>query len=113
VAKPRIIERFQQATALYLPVTALGELFYGAYKSAFRAKGLEQIESFTRLCAVLGVDQHTADNYGLISAELGRLGKLIPQNDLWIAAIAMQHDLPLATRDQHFSSVPGLTLLNW
>src|SRR5580700_5992623 len=110
---PALGERLSQTTTLYLPVTALGELLYGAYKSAFKTKALAQIENFSQLCAILGVDQHTAGYYGRLSEELSRLGKLIPQNDIWIAAIALEHNLPLATRDQHFSFVPGLTLLEW
>jgi tRNA(fMet)-specific endonuclease VapC len=110
---PALGERLSQTTTLYLPVTALGELLYGAYKSAFKTKALAQIENFSQLCAILGVDQHTAGYYGRLSEELSRLGKLIPQNDIWIAAIALEHNLPLATRDQHFSSVPGLTLIDW
>jgi tRNA(fMet)-specific endonuclease VapC len=110
---PALGERLSQTTTLYLPVTALGELLYGAYKSAFKTKALAQIENFSQLCAILGVDQHTAGYYGRLSEELSRLGKLIPQNDIWIAAIALEHNLPLATPDQHFSSVPGLTLIDW
>src|ERR1700694_1519921 len=110
---PALDERFKEITTLYLPVTALGELLYGAYKSAFEAKSLRQIEDFIQLCAILGPDERTAHYYGRISADLARLGKLIPQNDIWIAAIAREHKLPLATRDKHFSFVSGLTLLDW
>jgi tRNA(fMet)-specific endonuclease VapC len=110
---PALVERFNKTTTLYLPVTVLGELLYGANKSAFKAKGLEQIGNFIQLCAILGLGERTADYYGRISAELAQVGKLIPQNDIWIAAIALEHSLPLATRDQHFSFVPGLTLLDW
>lgn len=110
---PALDERLKETATLYLPVTALGELLYGAYKSAFEARALKQIESFIQLCAVLGTDKRTAHYYGRITADLARIGKLIPQNDIWIAAIALEHDLPLATRDQHFAFVTGLTLLNW
>jgi tRNA(fMet)-specific endonuclease VapC len=110
---PALDDRFKETTTLYLPVTALGELLYGAHKSDFKAKGLKQIEDFVQLCAILGLDERTAHSYGRISADLARLGKLIPQNDIWIAAIALEHNLPLATRDQHFSFVSGLTLLDW
>lgn len=110
---PALVDRLAQSGTLYLPAIALGELLYGAYKSAFKAKTLAQIENFSQLCAILGVDEHTAGYYGRINAGLARLGKLIPQNDIWIAAIALEHNLPLATHDQHFSSVPGLTLMDW
>jgi tRNA(fMet)-specific endonuclease VapC len=109
---PGLAENFEETAILYLPVTALGELIYGAHKSAFTTKGLAQIEDFLQLCAILGVGERTARHYGRLSAELALIGKPIPQNDLWIAAIAIEHNLPLATHDQHFSFVPGLTLLN-
>jgi len=54
---PALVERFQQTGTLYLPVTALGELLYGANRSAFKANSLAQIERFCQLCAVLAVDQ--------------------------------------------------------
>jgi tRNA(fMet)-specific endonuclease VapC len=107
------VERFKETETLYLPVTALGELLYGAHKSAFNMKSLTQIEEFLELCAILGVGERTAHRYGRISVELALLGKPIPQNDIWIAAVALEHNLPLATRDRHFSVVPGLTVLNW
>ncbi len=110
---PALGDRFKETTTLYLPVTALGELLYGAYKSAFEPKGLKQIEDFVQLCALLAPDEETAHYYGRIHADLARLGKPIPQNDIWIAAIALEHNLPLATRDHHFSLVSGLTLLAW
>jgi predicted nucleic acid-binding protein len=50
---------------------------------------------------------------GQIKAELAHLGKPIPDNDVWIAALARQHDLPLATRDDHFTAVPALKTLAW
>lgn len=56
---PALKERFKEASTLYLPVTALGELLYGAYKSDFKAKGLKKIEEFIQLCAVLGADEGT------------------------------------------------------
>jgi tRNA(fMet)-specific endonuclease VapC len=110
---PELDRRLKQTITLYLPVTALGELLYGAYRSAFEARSLKQIENFIQLCAILGPDQRTAYYYGRVHADLVRLGRPIPQNDIWIAAIALEHNLPLAARDRHFSFVPGLTVLNW
>lgn len=106
-------DRFKKTPRLYLPLTALGELLYGAYKSDFQAKALKQIEDFLQLCAILGPGERPAHYYGRIKADLARLGKPIPQNDIWIAAIAIEHNLPLATRDQHFTFVSGSVLLKW
>jgi tRNA(fMet)-specific endonuclease VapC len=55
----------------------------------------------------------TAEFYGEIKAQLSLAGKPIPQNDIWIAAATKEHDLPVATRDRHFSFVSGLTVLQW
>lgn len=110
---PAIAQRFKEAATLYIPLTALGELLYGVYNSDFQAKGLNQVEEFLKICAVLSPDERTAHHYGRIKADLKRKGKPIPQNDIWIAAVAVEHNLPLATRDQHFSLVPGLTVLQW
>jgi tRNA(fMet)-specific endonuclease VapC len=40
-------------------------------------------------------------------------GTPIPENDVWIAAIAIQHSLPLMTRDKRFKAVKGLEVLSW
>jgi tRNA(fMet)-specific endonuclease VapC len=110
---PSIAQRFKEVATIYLPLTALGELLYGAYNSAFESKSLEQIEDFLNICAILGPGERTAHYYGRTKADLARQGKPIPQNDIWIAALALEHSLPLATRDRHFSFVPGLAILPW
>jgi predicted nucleic acid-binding protein len=51
--------------------------------------------------------------YADIRAELKRAGKPIPTNDLWIAALCRQHNLPLLSRDRHFDQVPGLCRISW
>ncbi|HEV3039104.1 MAG TPA: PIN domain-containing protein [Candidatus Angelobacter sp.] len=61
-----IVQRFKEAGTLYLPLIGLGELLYGAYNSAFEAKGVKQIEEFLKICAVLGPDERTAHLYGRI-----------------------------------------------
>jgi tRNA(fMet)-specific endonuclease VapC len=103
----------QQANALYLPLTALGELYYGAYRSRNPAKGLAQIREFLTAVIVLHPGETTADNYGQIKAALAQAGTPIPQNDIWIAAFAKEYQLSLAARDDHFKLVGGLNLLAW
>jgi tRNA(fMet)-specific endonuclease VapC len=62
---------------------------------------------------VLVPDESTPEIYGRISAQLAQSGTPIPQNDIWIAALALQSGLPLATADSHFRNVAGLTVLLW
>jgi tRNA(fMet)-specific endonuclease VapC len=57
---------------------------------------------------VLLPSRETADNYARLFVQLKRAGTPIPDNDLWIAAMALQHDLLLISRDRHFERIPQL-----
>lgn len=60
---------------------------------------------------VLYPDNSTLDYYASIYSQLRKKGKPIPTNDIWIAAIAIQHDLSLMTLDNHFGFVEGLSII--
>jgi len=62
---------------------------------------------------VLNADDNTANHYALIKSALLKKGKPIPENDIWIAAVAVQYELTLITRDNHFKEVEGLTMESW
>lgn len=111
--RPPIHERLQSAATLYLPLAVVGELLYGAFKSQNAAKETKAVKEFCRGCAVLLPDEATAENYAHIKVELAAAGTPIPQNDIWIAAAARVHALPLVTRDKHFSLIKGLAVLAW
>jgi len=98
---------------LFLPLTALGELYKGVFKSTQPEKNKLLIETFLQTVAVLHPDTATALYYAQISADLERKGTPIPENDVWIAAVALECGMPLATRDAHFAQVDGLKLLCW
>lgn len=98
---------------LFLPLVALGELYKGALKSQRPAENLQQISDLLLLMSVLNPDGNTALKYARVAADLERSGGLIPENDMWIAALALDCDMPLATLDAHFARVPGLTVLDW
>ena len=49
-----------------------------------------------------------AEHYARLFVQLKRAGTPIPDNDLWIAAVAIEHDLALVTRDRHFDKLPQL-----
>ena len=55
----------------------------------------------------------TARRYGTIKNELRRKGRPIPENDIWIAATAIEHALVLVTRDDHFRETDGLEIEAW
>ena len=105
--------RLTQVASIHISWVVLGELRFGANRAVRQEEALAQVRAFLRTATLLMPDHGTAEYYGDLKAELARLGKPIPDNDLWIAAMARQYDLPLATRDAHFAQVPGLQTLAW
>jgi tRNA(fMet)-specific endonuclease VapC len=98
---------------VFLPSVVLGELYYGSFKSSRVSANLKRIDEFATSNSVLVCDAATASQYGDIKHHLRVKGRPIPENDIWIAAVAKQHQLTLATRDRHFSDVEGLLVENW
>ena len=95
----------------YLPYVALAELYAGAYRALRAERNLQQIALFLDAVDVLLPDDQTPLVYGRIASELAQKETLIPQNDIWIAAMALQTGLLLATEDKHFKMVSGLSLV--
>jgi tRNA(fMet)-specific endonuclease VapC len=98
---------------LFMPLTVLGELQKGALKSAAPQKQQAKIGELLKIVAVINPDTATAASYARTSVALEAKGKPIPENDIWIAAVALELDMPLATRDEHFDWVDGLSVLKW
>jgi len=98
---------------LFLPLIALGELHAGARRARDRSKIERQIAMLLGAAVVMVPTESTAVLYGAIHAELATAGTSIPQNDIWIAVMAREHELPLVTRDAHFRQVQGLVTLTW
>ena len=71
------------------------------------------MDEFAAQSVILSSDADTAKRYGLIKAELKSKGKPIPENDIWIAAIAKQYDLTIVSRDHHFKEIDDLKLDEW
>lgn len=101
------------ADEIFLSSIVLGELYFGAEKSDRVQTHRQQIQDFAESCTQLACDGEVARFYGRIKLQLARIGKPIPENDLWIAATAMRHELALVTRDGHFSDIEGLALERW
>ena len=108
-----VAARFASATELWMPLTVLGELLGGFAFGKERRSNEAKLRRFLNKpgTGLLLLDEQTAQIYGNISASLKTQGTPIPTNDIWIAALAVQHDLTLDTRDQHFKHVPGLKLI--
>lgn len=77
----------------------MGELFFGAERSKRREAKLAEAEAFAGDSEVRPCDLETARHYGVIENALRAEGRPIPDNDIWIAALAQQHELIVVTRD--------------
>jgi len=96
-----------------IPVIVLGEFRYGIAESRHRAAYETWLKTHLPQFETLAVTDETAVVYAGLRVALKRSGRPIPANDAWIAALALQHRLPVLSRDQHFDAVPGLRRKNW
>ncbi|MGW8255996.1 MAG: PIN domain-containing protein [Thermoguttaceae bacterium] len=106
-------ERLSRNPNMYLSVIVLGELFFGAYRSHRIQHNLEQISELVKTLDVLSCDEKTSVYYGEIKNQLLEKGRPIPENDIWLAALAKQHNLTVITRDRHFQEIEQLDITTW
>ena len=103
----------RQANQVGVPVVVLGEYRYGIAQSRNREDYEQWLSDYLPVFRILDVDEQTTGHYADVRIELKRLGKPIPSNDVWIAALCRQHSLPVLSRDRHFDVVSGITRLSW
>ena len=96
-----------------IPVTVLGEFRYGIAESRRRSAYEAWLNAHLPHFDILAVTDETALAYAALRVVLRRSGRPIPANDAWIAALALQHRLPVLSRDQHFDVVPQLERIDW
>ncbi len=110
--RSRLLAEDPEALALCSVVKA--ELFYGARHSQHVERNITRLVSFFAPFESLSFDDHAAEIYGLIRAQLRREGRPIGGNDLLIAAIALGANATLVSRNQdEFRRVPGLRIEAW
>jgi tRNA(fMet)-specific endonuclease VapC len=73
-------------------------------------ENMKRLDEFARTMIVLPCDSATSTCYAAVKFDLRQKGRPIPENDVWIAAIARQYGLRLISRDAHFEKVDGLDL---
>lgn len=98
---------------IHLPHVVLGELWHGAHRSGRLEDHLADLDYLLKKTGLLLPDQATAETYGRLKNHLRRKGRPIPENDLWIAAIAVQHPLILVARDAPFDHIEELSVASW
>lgn len=103
----------RQQARVAIPVIVLGEFRYGIVQSRHYAQYEAWLDSHLPDFEVLDVTTETATAYAQLRAALKKAGRPIPANDAWIAALAVQHSLPVLSRDGHFDAVPNLQRESW
>ena len=98
----------RSARRLVLPSVVLGEYYFGIRQSRRRRGYEDWLKGSLPLADIAHVTDATAGVYADIRLELKRSGNSIPSNDIWIAALARQHALPLLSNDTHFDRVDGV-----
>ena len=96
---------FDLAQEIWLPVTVLGELYCGLRKCNNPEKERLRISEFHAQSLIVNNDEGTAICYTDVYINLEKQGVMIPINDIWIAAFAIRHELPLLAKDAHFSRI--------
>ena len=109
----KTVEVLQRAEEVCLPFVALGELRAGFAAGTQGRKNESRLTEFLNSprVSILYADEQTTHHYATLFAELRRQGTPIPTNDLWIAALVVQHDLLLLTGDAHFSKISRIVRL--
>jgi tRNA(fMet)-specific endonuclease VapC len=110
---PEAVERLRRADEIRVPFVVLGELRAGFATGARTAENEANLVRFldSRRVDVVLADEDTTHHYARLLQQLRRQGTPIPTNDLWIAALVVQHDLHLFARDAHFDHLPQIPRL--
>ncbi|HAH56145.1 MAG TPA: VapC toxin family PIN domain ribonuclease [Flavobacterium sp.] len=103
--KNNLLSQLMENEVVSISVIVIGELIFGAENSIQIKKHLSQVEELLSKVNIVGIDYETAKIYGKIRADLRKKGTPIPENDIWIAATAMQHNFTLITNDKHFANI--------
>ena len=98
---------------VFTSVVVVGELLYGARHSSRPEVNLKRVVDFVAAIVALPCDEATAEVYARVKQQLRAKGRPIPDYDLWSAATAIQHELPLLHRDARFEEVEELQSQSW
>jgi len=105
-----VVEMVELADEVWLPFIVLGELRAGFAVGSQGPRNEAVLRRFLLKSgvSVLYADEQTTHHYSAIYRQLRKQGTPIPTNDMWIAALALQHSLVLFARDTHFDVLPPL-----
>ena len=110
--KPEALAVLSQSAEIGISHVALGELLVGVFKQTDRAE-FEKVQRMVAGMTLLVGDSQTSAIYARIRSDLELQGRMIPQNDIWIAASSIQANVPLIAKDEHFSRIYGLRVISY
>jgi tRNA(fMet)-specific endonuclease VapC len=105
-----LAERLGECDEVWVPLIVLAEIKAGFHGGSQQHRNELLLQSLLTkpTVGILLPERETAEHYARLYVQLKRAGTPIPDNDLWIAALVLQHDLTLITRDGHFQQVPQM-----
>jgi tRNA(fMet)-specific endonuclease VapC len=109
---PAAITLVQKVEDCFTSSVVVGELYYAAANSSRQEANLKAFREALSCIDVISIDDDVCISYANIKIRLKRIGKPIPENDIWIAACALTHKLSVATFDKHFSEIAGLEVVS-
>lgn len=106
-----VVDTVEMADEVWLPFIVVGELRAGFAVGSQGPRNEAVLRRFLMKpgVAILYADEQTTHHYANVYRQLRKQGTPIPTNDMWIAALALQHSLVLFARDAHFDALPQLT----
>ena len=108
-----VVEVLSKPEEIGFSVISIGELLSGFKGGGREQKNREELEIFldSPRVVVYSVNEDTSEFYAEILHNLRKIGRPVPTNDIWIAAVAFQNGLKLFTKDTHFKDIAGLSLV--
>ena len=106
VYKPHV-----QGKLVAVSFVTVGELYFGAYRKSWGAERIADLKDKLRSVSIVPYDEAVCRTYAEIKSAMQSKGKPVADNDLWIAACAIRHGIPLVSNNaKHFADIPGLIL---
>jgi tRNA(fMet)-specific endonuclease VapC len=102
---------FDAFEMVYLPITTVGELLFGAMNSKRSKQNIYELNLLIGRCEILNINELIANEYANIRLQLKQIGRPIPENDIWIAATCKVNNIPLMTKDKHLTYVENLEII--
>src|SRR5260221_6413592 len=106
--QPEVRTVLLAAPRLIVPTVVLGEYWFGILQSRHRARYEQWLDETLPTVELAVIGNVTARTYAQVRVQLKQRGTPIPANDVWIAALAIQHDFPILSNDTHFDAVTGV-----